>query len=138
MELQEEAFSALGQWKAVVRPIEQVNARIEHELGLRHSLCISGYEVLYLLASQRGRTPLTEICRHIDRSQPRVSRLIGQLEERGMVERSRADSDGRAFQIAITRKGRRALQASAETLLSILSEQDTLATTGFAPTKAPA
>ncbi|QKW09786.1 winged helix-turn-helix transcriptional regulator [Streptomyces sp. NA04227] len=124
MESQDEAYEALGRWKAIVRPIEQLNARIENELTLRHSLCITGYEVLYLLASQRGRTPLTQLCKDIDRSQPRVSRLVSQLEERGMVERHRADSDGRAYQIAITRKGRRALHASADTLLGILEEQD--------------
>ncbi|MFF4418884.1 MarR family winged helix-turn-helix transcriptional regulator [Streptosporangium sp. NPDC001559] len=124
MDEQDRAFEALSQWKTTIRPIEQLNARIESELSLRHSLCISGYEVLYLLASRRGKTPLTEICKHIDRSQPRVSRLIGQLEERGMVDRYRTASDGRAYQLAITRKGRRALQASASTLLGILSEED--------------
>ncbi|GAA1236967.1 hypothetical protein GCM10009676_21620 [Prauserella halophila] len=126
MSTHDQAFHALRKWREFARPVEDLNASIEAELNTRHSLCISGYEILYFLAAQRGKTPLTEVCKHIDRSQPRVSRLISQLEERGMVDRYRADSDGRAYQLAITRKGRRTLHASAATILDILrtSHQD--------------
>lgn len=131
MNAQDQAFEALSRWRTAIRPIEQLNARIESELSSRHALCISGYEVLYVLASHRGKTPLTEIRNHVDRSQPRVSRLINQLEERGMVDRYRASSDGRAYQLAITRKGRRVLDAAAGTVLGILGEQDGPWTTDF-------
>lgn len=122
MNTQDQAFEALSRWRAILRPMEQVNARIEAELSSHHNLCISGYEILHFLASRRGKTPLTQVCQHVDRSQPRISRLITQLEERGMVERYRADTDARAFQVAITRKGRRILQNSSATIIGILGD----------------
>ncbi|SNR63430.1 DNA-binding transcriptional regulator, MarR family [Haloechinothrix alba] len=124
MSTHDQAFQALQKWRAFVKPIEQLNATIESELSTRHALCISGYEVLHFLATHRGKTALTEVCKHIDRSQPRVSRLISQLEDRGMLDRYRADADGRAYQVAITRKGRRVLQASAVTILNVLRTSD--------------
>lgn len=123
MARQEQAFEALSRWKSIARPIEQLNARLEDELSTRHGLCVSAYEVLYILSTREERTPLTEVVKNVDRSQPRVSRLVTQLEERGLVDRH-PDPDGRKRQLGLTPEGHRALQAASTTISIVFEDVD--------------
>ena len=65
-------------------------------------------------------------------SQPALSRLVGRLVERGLVERSGAADDGRAIVVGLTDQGRavadRAMQvhtaAVHDTLISQLTDRE--------------
>lgn len=116
------AAIALDNWLAIARPIETITARIETTLSERHSICLSAYEVMAHLAGKRGWTHLSEVCRAIARSQPRISRLVAQMQHEGLVDRDRVDGDGRAVQLNLTRKGRRVYFAASETLVSTLEQ----------------
>ncbi|MDT0329870.1 MarR family winged helix-turn-helix transcriptional regulator [Nocardiopsis lambiniae] len=113
------AGRALDAWLGVARPIEAATADIETALGDRHSICLSAYEIMTHLAGNRGWTPLSQVCKAIDRSQPRISRLVTQMQNEGLVDRGRVDGDGRAFQLKLTRKGRRVHFAASSTLVEV-------------------
>lgn len=69
------------------------------------------YSVLGLLgeAGQRGLR-LTELAERRGMSGPGLSRLADRLEQRGLIERSRAVSDGRSYELTLTREGRSLLR----------------------------
>lgn len=123
-----DAPDALAAWLSVVRPIEAAQQRIETSLNEKHALCLTAYEVMECLSEQRGWTPMSTVCTSVGRSQPRLSRLVMQMEERGLVDRAKVDGDKRAFQINLTRKGRRTFQAASSTvassLIQIAAQQD--------------
>jgi DNA-binding MarR family transcriptional regulator len=113
---------ALDAWLSVARPVETVSARIEAELGERHSICLSAYEIMTHLVTHPGWTPLSDVCRAVARSQPRISRLVTQMQDRGLVERARVAGDGRAFQIQLTPEGGRVYTEASKTLIGTLEE----------------
>lgn len=71
---------------------------------------------------------MSTMCTSVGRSQPRLSRLVTQMEERGLVDRAKVAGDKRAFQINLTRKGRRTFQAASSTvaasLIQIAAQRD--------------
>ena len=123
------ADRTLSAWLGISRPVEAITARLETNLSERHSICLSAYEVMSHLAGKRGWIPLSEVCGAIARSQPRISRLVTQMQQEGLVDRARVDGDGRAFQLHLTRKGRRVYFAASETLVDTFDQaarEDTL------------
>lgn len=124
----ERAPVPLAAWLAVARPIEEAQQRIESALSDRHALCLTAYQVMGCLSEQQGWTPMSVVCATVGRSQPRISRLVTQMEDRGLVDRSKVAGDKRAFQLKLTREGGRVLEdASAtlsESLAYIAAQQD--------------
>ncbi len=124
----ESASVALTAWLAVARPIEEAQQRIESGLGDRHALCLTAYEVMKCLAEQQGWTPMSVVCATVGRSQPRISRLVTQMEDRGLVDRSKVAGDKRAFQLKLTREGAHVLEDASltlsESLAHIAAQQD--------------
>lgn len=114
---------ALESWLAIARPVAAITQRLETALTQRHAISLGGYEVLAMLASRRGWTPMLDICESVELSQPRLSRLVAQIAEDGLVEREKMEHDGRAFQVRLTRKGRRVHGAAEETLLEVLARE---------------
>lgn len=114
--------AALDRWLAISRPVEKISGRLEAALSQRHGVSLSGYEVLSRLVARRGWTSMSEICEVIELSQPRLSRLVAQLCDGGLVEREQVDGDGRAFQVRLTRKGRRVYGASSESVVELLEQ----------------
>lgn len=61
----------------------------------------------HALAELSGGTPLTqtELGSRLRLEKSTISRLVGQLEERGWIERRRAEHDGRLVLLALTDRG---------------------------------
>lgn len=114
--------AALEAWLAVARPVEEATVRIETALSQRHSICLTAYEISDFLAGRHSWIPLSQVCQAVGRSQPRISRLVMQMLEEGLVERIRDEADGRAFRLRLTRKGRRVYAASSLTLAEVMSQ----------------
>ena len=113
---------ALAAWLAPARPVEEIGTRLELAPSQRHGFGLSGYEVLSVLAGRRGWSALSDLCAAIALSQPRISRLVSQLEQDGHLERTRDEHDGRAFRCRLTRKGRRVHAAAGQAVGQILGE----------------
>lgn len=88
--------------------------RIWRELGeglAPLGLSMAEYSVLGLLG-EAGRVGLrlTELAEKRGMSSPGLSRLADRLEQRGLIQRSRATSDGRSYELTLTHEGRSLLR----------------------------
>lgn len=71
------------------------------------------YSVLGLLGEAgKDGLRLTELAGLRGMSGPGLSRLADRLEKRGLLERRRADGDGRGYDVRLTREGRALLRAA--------------------------
>ncbi|MCI1206674.1 MAG: MarR family transcriptional regulator [Microbacteriaceae bacterium] len=90
----------LGAHAALMREFES-DAQVWGDLGERE------YDVLYTLARAGGALSLRELNRGVLLSQPALSRMVGRLVSRGLLERRPDPADARAVQIGLTEDGRR-------------------------------
>jgi DNA-binding MarR family transcriptional regulator len=89
-------------------PPAAVSAALERELGERHGLGVSEFEVLERLAENGERKfRVQELAEAVHLSQSALSRLIGRLEQHGLVQRSLCDLDRRGIYVCLTEAGRR-------------------------------
>ena len=94
-------------WEALFR----AQATIARELAAGDvwgGLVPSDYGVLYALSGAPEGLRISELGNDVLLSQPGISRLIGRLEEAGLVERIDDPQDGRACRIRLTEAGARA------------------------------
>ena len=94
------AWRSLGAWHAAV------SAALEHELGERHGLGVSEFEVLERLVENEHKFRVQELAEAVHLSQSTLSRLIGRLEQHGLVQRSMCDMDRRGIDVCLTEAGR--------------------------------
>jgi DNA-binding MarR family transcriptional regulator len=65
---------------------------------------------------------MTELARAVMLSSGGLTRLVGRLEDRGLVRREPDEEDGRAFQAALTSDGARSLAQARRTHDAVLEE----------------
>ena len=74
--------------------------------GIWDDVSMREYDVLYTLSKGPGPLRLGDLNRHVLLSQPALSRLVGRLAERGLVERCADPADGRGVRLSLTDAGR--------------------------------
>jgi len=83
-------------------------AALERELGERHGLGISDFEVLERLAESAGRKfRAQDLAEAVHLSQSALSRLVDRLARHGLVERCGCDVDRRGVYVVLTEAGQR-------------------------------
>jgi len=98
----------VGRWRALVASHAAVTAALEHDLGERHGLGVTEFEVLERLAEKpEHRFRVQELAESVHLSQSALSRMIGRLEQHGLVGRSLCDNDRRGIYVCLTDAGRR-------------------------------
>src|SRR5262247_645339 len=98
----------VSQWRALVASHATVSAALEHDLGERHGLGVTEFEVLDRLAENPGhKFRVQELAESVHLSQSALSRMIGRLEQHGLVHRSLCDDDRRGIYVCLTEDGRR-------------------------------
>ena len=81
-------------------------AALERELGERHGLGISDFEVLERLAESNGRKfRAQDLAEAVHLSQSALSRLVDRLARHGLVERCGCDVDRRGVYVVLTEAG---------------------------------
>lgn len=118
----------------LVQAGDRLARELDRELQHNHGLALRAFEVLLFLAvfSQNGRLRMSELADNCPLSQSRVSRLVAELESRGLVERATAPDDARGVVVSITDQGRERfrqaqdthLQGLRERLFDVLSDQE--------------
>ena len=100
---------------------DQLNAELENQ----HGISLRGFEVLLFLAvfAPDGSLRMSELTEQAPLSQSRVSRLVDQLERRGLVSRSPAETDRRGVTVSITPEGREKFKQAQETHLAGLDRR---------------
>lgn len=109
-------------WRAIAASYATASAALEHELGRRHGLGVSEFEVLDRLAgSDRHKFRAQELADAVHLSQSALSRLIDRLERHGLVERSLCDMDRRGIYVSLTPAGRERHAEAAPTHREVLA-----------------
>ena len=117
----ERAHAFLGLVRAGDKMVRELSGELERE----HGISLRAFEVLLFLAvfSEEGRLRMSELTERAPLSQSRVSRLVADLETRGLVERSAVDADGRSVEVSITPLGLDKFKAAQRTHLAGLDER---------------
>lgn len=106
-------------WELILRThaalVPELGRRVEEATGLP----LSWYDVLLELnrASER-QLRMTDLGERVVLSRTRVSRVVGQMAEAGLVEQHPHPDDGRATLATLTPRGRAALRRAAPTYLA--------------------
>lgn len=104
----------------LVRAGERLDRELNAQLERRHGLTLRAFEVLLFLAvfGSDGAMRMSELIAQAPLSQSRVSRLVAELESRGLVKRRTVPGDARAVEIAITSAGLEVFREAQETHLA--------------------
>ena len=109
-------------WRALAASHAMVTAALERELGERHGLGVSEFEVLERLAEdEEHKFRVQELAESVHLSQSALSRLIGRLEQHGLVQRVLCDLDRRGIYVTLTDEGRRRHAAAVPTHRAVLA-----------------
>jgi DNA-binding MarR family transcriptional regulator len=109
----------------LTRAGEMLARELDDDLRRHHDLSLRAFEVLLFLAAfaPEGSMTITELTVKAPLSQSRVSRLVADLETRGLVARCASDTDARSAPIAITETGERLFRVAQETHLAGLHDR---------------
>lgn len=102
-------------WYAVVRMYHRISHEVDMQLQARHGLSMSTFEVLLRLAGQTEPVPVKDLAAAVLISRSRLSRVLGDLAERGLVVRGGEPGDRRMTVTELTEMGREAYQQAAQT-----------------------
>lgn len=109
-------------WREMVARHAAISAVLEHELGERHGLGVSDFEVLDRLAEcPECKCRAQELAESVHLSQSALSRLVDRLAKNNLVERCACDMDRRGIYAVLTAEGRRRHDEAAVTHREILT-----------------
>ena len=114
--------SVVTAWREMAACHAAACAALERELGERHGLGISDFEVLERLAENDGhKYRAQDLAEAVHLSQSALSRLVDRLDRRGLVERSGCDVDRRGIYVVLTEAGQRCHAEAVPTHRAVLS-----------------
>ncbi|MGN9836693.1 MarR family winged helix-turn-helix transcriptional regulator [Nonomuraea sp. H19] len=93
-------------WHYVLAKHAKAMCLLERELGERHGLGPSEFEVLDRIVQHDRKLRLQELCDEVHLSQSALSRVVARLEKAALVSRGACDSDRRGVFVCITDEGR--------------------------------
>jgi DNA-binding MarR family transcriptional regulator len=109
-------------WRSLAASHAVVSCALDRELGEHHGLGVSDFEVLERLAESEDRKfRVQELADAVHLSQSALSRLIGRLEQHGLVQRVLCDLDRRGIYVTLTDEGRRRHAAAVPTHRAVLA-----------------
>lgn len=104
----------LRAWRNLQVMQNQLSAALGRELIERSGLSYVDYVVLAALTDRTdGRMRAFELGRELGWEKSRLSHHISRMADRGLVEKQRCSADRRGAHIAITKAGRKAIEAAA-------------------------
>ena len=109
-------------WRDMVACHAAISAALERELGDRHALGVSDFEVLDRLAEcPDGERRAQDLAESVHLSQSALSRLVDRLVKNALVERCACDNDCRGIFVVLTAEGRRRQAEAAVTHRHVLA-----------------
>lgn len=106
-------------WRALLLAHSRALRAIERDLEAADGIPLGWYDVLLELNSApERRLRMQDLATRAVLSRTRISRIVGELEREGFVERVPDPSDGRATLAVITAGGRAALRRAAPLYLA--------------------
>ena len=118
----ESPAAVVGRWREMTACHAAICAALEHELGERHALGVSDFEVLDRLAENPdGKCRSQDLAESVHLSQSALSRLVDRLVKNALVERCACGDDRRGIFVVLTGAGRRRHAEAAVTHREVLS-----------------
>jgi DNA-binding MarR family transcriptional regulator len=100
--------SVVTAWREMAACHAAACAALERELGERHGLGVSDFEVLERLAeSEERKFRAQDLAEAVHLSQSALSRLVDRLTRHGLVERCGCEGDRRGVYVVLTEAGER-------------------------------
>src|SRR4051794_12844515 len=111
-------------WLGLLRTHAELTHALEASLSSNHGLSLGSYEVLCALARAGAEPPrMSEIAAASQLSLSRISRVVDNLEQRGLAARLSCPSDSRVVHVTITDAGRALLAQAQETFFAAIEER---------------
>jgi DNA-binding MarR family transcriptional regulator len=111
-------------WQQLHERYARVSGALERALQEQHRIGLSEFEVLEQLAAAEGdHCRMQQLCGVTHLSQSALSRLIGRLEQDGLVERKMCSDDRRGIFALLTDAGRTRYEQAKPTQRAVLAEQ---------------
>jgi DNA-binding MarR family transcriptional regulator len=111
-------------WQDLRERHARVSGALERALQERHQIGLSEFEVLEQLAAAEGdHCRMQQLCGATHLSQSALSRLIGRLEQDGLVTRTMCSDDRRGIFASLTPAGRERYKQAKPTQRGVLAEQ---------------
>jgi DNA-binding MarR family transcriptional regulator len=125
-------MSALHEFLGIRRTVAVWESRADGELGAVHGIGLSDFAAMHHLAEAPGnRLRRVDLARRLALTPSGVTRLLGPLERRGLIDREADGSDARATYAVLTRSGKSlvkdataTVETLAESILSSLGDRD--------------
>jgi DNA-binding MarR family transcriptional regulator len=112
----------LAAWRALLLAHNRAVRAIEADLDTTDAIPLSWYDVLLELQAEPEGLRMQDLGDRAVLSRTRVSRLVDELEGRGLVQRRADPSDKRATLASITPAGQAAFRATAPVYLAKIDE----------------
>jgi DNA-binding MarR family transcriptional regulator len=110
------------QWQALVEQHARVTIALERALA-EHDLGVSEFEVLAELASAPDSAcRMQQLSGTVHLSQSALSRVVGRLEDQGLVSRSMCEDDRRGIYASLTPAGLARYEQARPTHRSVLAD----------------
>lgn len=108
----------------LLRAHGELTRNLDAELSRRHGVSLSAYEILSRLAHTPGRSlQMSRLAAQAGLSISRVSRLVDQLEDRGLLQRRACDSDSRLVHVVIEETGCDVLREAQDTFFDVVEDR---------------
>ena len=125
-------MSTLHEFLGIRRTVAVWESRADGELGAVHGIGLSDFAAMHHLAEAPGnRLRRVDLARRLALTPSGVTRLLGPLERRGLIDREADGSDARATYAVLTRSGKSlvkdataTVETLAESILSSLGDRD--------------
>jgi DNA-binding MarR family transcriptional regulator len=112
----------VSNWRSLLEQHARVTCALEKALG-EHGLGVSEFEVLDELASQpQSECRMQALSDVVHLSQSALSRVVGRLEDEGLVTRMMCQQDRRGIFAHLTDEGRSRYEAALPTHREVLAE----------------
>ena len=113
-----------AEWHELMGRYHRITCNLDRELGARHQLTISEFEVLQQLAqSECESVRMHELGEQVHLTQSALSRLIARLEADGLLERGMCADDRRSVWAKLTPAGAARYEEAKPTQRAILRDQ---------------
>ncbi|WP_327087531.1 MarR family transcriptional regulator [Nonomuraea sp. NBC_01738] len=112
----------VGTWHYVLAKHAKAMCSLERELGEKHGIGPSEFEVLDRIVQHDRKLRVQELCDEVHLSQSALSRVIARLEKAELVTRGVCSSDRRGVFVCITDEGRARHAAALSTHRAVLHQ----------------
>lgn len=118
-----ERADARAAWHRLLQVSSRVLGELDRTLDREHRMRVNEFDVLITLDNADGRRlRMTDLARAVMLSSGGLTRLVGRLEDQGLVRRDPDPDDARSFHAVLTDSGRTRLAHARQTHDTVIDE----------------